>query len=229
MKCFFLIAVLLGAALALPKALVTEYLGLQDSHCLSIEEINQHFFRDIRFYEVDNQCIGEVPPTEPFEPVYLAIDPTDQVYSIFGQKLSALGSLVEHYPLRLKKSEIRDYGWFVVAVTRTGRWGEYYPMTDLRNFLAMNRRLFSTQTTSPSLKEWNRIESQVTAFCDSLNLNQVRYDSSSNQYDSDYYIWYELGGDVVRVSLSISSNGMWEVISDTLVAQEVGCWTNLLY
>ena len=59
--------------------------------------------------------------------------------------------------------------------------------------------------------------------------NVISYNRKTKSYRIDYFIWYELGGDLERIDLSIGEDGSWKVITDSLVGSEIGYWTNLEY
>jgi len=233
MNCLPLFFLILSMNCHPPVDVIKEYIAAPDSSCLSIRVIDQPFFPDVCFYDLDTQCYYSMPPEKPPASLRLGIDSLGNVFRVFGFDESDYEQLVTDHPVRLTVETVYDYGRWYLDLTFIDEFEPYYFVTDLDSLLELNRRLLLDAPRNWSTRErerhWREVEKSLRSVCDTLNLKYTIFDREESVYRLDYYVWYEDDGRLEHIDLALRESGHCQIDGWTTLAEHVGYYRWLKY
>ena len=197
-------------------------LGLQEK-CILTTQINQPYFENVDFYEVDTGCVI-IHPSEKI-PYRFAVDTGDNLYRLFNTDTCEYNLIISKYPVVITQYNVHQYGQFFLEVTKLYmQWSAgYYFLKGTEDFVSLNNSLASSSGYRTN-HELNRdsVLSEIHKICDTLNYDEIIFYRGRHAFVIDYYVWMECNGDLKYYQLEIGNNGDCHILQDTIIARNLG-------
>lgn len=203
---------------------IQHLIGDADTNCVSIDVLEQPFYASITFVQVDTGCSESSNPTPGYLPLRIAFDSSGNEYRLFGFELDQYRELVSEHAVEVEIGNVYELGKFYLEITQVYSFYDYYFISGTNQLLRINRenaQLWS-ETESEFRSRAARVERAVNKAARNWNFNEICYDMATNQFTVDYYIWYSNTGVVRHFSLSISNEGVCNIIRNEVVAEKIG-------
>lgn len=233
------IVVILSMATAIPMApgdkgqLEREYLETitnrqYEAWEYRTKEITQYFFGEVEFIEIDTSTTWVHPKPLSRKPFRIAIDIDSTVYPIMGPDAKAYNDIIVKYPIRIESDNVYLYGKWYIDLCELYYGGEYY-FSSVDQFIQLQFGMskFYIDSYHPD-KDFESETRKYRAMCEGFNLGNIDYDSTSQVFVVDYYVWRSVSGNIEHFRLKIGRNGSCGLVIRETVAREVGYWSNRL-
>jgi hypothetical protein len=206
---------------------------INDTGCAEVNDINQYFFANHEFYQLDTGCVIVVitPADKSGKPLRIAIDYEFNLYKLFGFKDNDFNLMVADNNITVSTGIAYNYGMMYLDITRFyDPYGIYF-ISDVDDFINYNRKLMldSLYHFSEEEKNWESELRNIKEFCRDKDFKNIIYDTDTEVYTLDYYVWQLYDGNIINITLNINANGSCFILHDSTVAKNVGYWYYFMY
>lgn len=187
------------------------------------DEINQYYFEDVIFYEIDTN--SHISTGSNYSVLKVAVDDDNYIYKISGFNLDEYNKLVKKHPVVIDNHSVMLYGRFYLDLISTEYSNNKYYILNLDNFIKYSYSIMKDSINLHPQKIWETEKSKITQCLNKYDLNLIKYFPANSLFIMDYFIWSENDGNITKVSLSISEDGICEILDKDIICNDIGYWS----